>query len=88
SHCYLLFESRLSQTAKKRLSALRTSQDGFYLAEQDLKLRGPGDILGTRQAGEESFRVADLGEDAHLMQEVVAYSEGLLAAPANSEERR
>ena len=53
SHCYLLFSGPLSTAARTRLNAMRDSQDGFYLAEQDLKLRGPGDILGTRQSGEQ-----------------------------------
>jgi ATP-dependent DNA helicase RecG len=63
---------------------MRESQDGFYLAEQDLKLRGPGDILGTRQAGEQSFRVADLGLHAHLMPRVMRSCDALLQAPAGS----
>ena len=63
---------------------MRESQDGFYLAEQDLKLRGPGDILGTRQAGEESFRIADLSVHAHLMPKVVQRSEALMNAAENS----
>ncbi|MEE4281000.1 MAG: hypothetical protein V2I41_03585, partial [Pseudomonadales bacterium] len=62
----------------------RESQDGFYLAEQDLKLRGPGDILGTRQAGEQSFRVADLGLHAHLMPRVIRSCDALLQASAGS----
>ena len=65
---------------------MRESQDGFYLAEQDLKLRGPGDILGTRQAGEESFRIADLSVHAHLMPKVVQRSEALMAAAPGSKE--
>ncbi len=80
SHCYLLFNSGVSEAAKVRLNAMRESQDGFYLAEQDLKLRGPGDILGTRQAGEQSFRIADLGVHAHLMPEVIRRGEALLGA--------
>ena len=84
SHCYLMFSQGLSKAAKTRLTAMRESQDGFYLAEQDLKLRGPGDILGTRQAGEQSFRVADLGLHAHLMPRVIRDCDALLAAPAGS----
>ena len=56
SRCFLLFKPGVSQAGQHRLNALRHSQDGFYLAEQDLKLRGPGDILGTRQSGEQSFK--------------------------------
>ncbi|XOV83774.1 MAG: ATP-dependent DNA helicase RecG [bacterium] len=84
SHCYLLFGKGLSKAARTRLNAMRESQDGFYLAEQDLKLRGPGDILGTRQAGDESFRVADLGLHAHLMPRVMRTCDALLKAPPGS----
>lgn len=87
SRCFLLFKPGLSAAAKHRLNAMRDSQDGFYLAEQDLKLRGPGDILGTRQAGEESFRIADLSVHAHLMPEVVQRSEALMKARQGSAER-
>lgn len=78
SHCFVMFNRGLSEAAKVRLNAMRDSQDGFYLAEQDLKLRGPGDILGTRQAGEQSFRVADLSVHAHLMPKVIQRGEALI----------
>ncbi len=78
SHCFLMFNRGLSEAAKIRLNAMRDSQDGFYLAEQDLKLRGPGDILGTRQAGEQSFRIADLSVHAHLMPKVIQRGEALI----------
>jgi ATP-dependent DNA helicase RecG len=81
SACFLIFNHGLSEAAKTRLTAMRDSQDGFYLAEQDLKIRGPGDILGTRQAGEQSFRIADLNEHAHLMPQVIKRGEQLLNAP-------
>ena len=51
SHCVLLFKSPLSQQGKARLSSMRESNDGFYIAERDLELRGPGEVLGTRQTG-------------------------------------
>ena len=86
SRCFLLFKPGVSEAGRHRLNALRQSQDGFYLAEQDLKLRGPGDILGTRQSGEQSFKIADLGADAHLMPQVVERSERLLNAPERSED--
>ena len=86
SRCFLLFKPGVSQAGQHRLNALRESQDGFYLAEQDLKLRGPGDILGTRQSGEQSFKIADLGEHAHLMPRVVQRGEALLAAPKGSDD--
>jgi len=84
SHCYLIFDNGVSDAAKTRLRAMRDSQDGFYLAEQDLKLRGPGDILGTRQAGEESFRIADLGLHAHLMPAVTRRGDQLMSAAVGS----
>ncbi len=79
SNCYLLFSQGLSVPAKTRLTAMRESQDGFFLAEQDLKLRGPGDILGTRQSGDQSFRIADLSSDAHLIPEAMRRGDQLLA---------
>lgn len=70
SHCILLYQSPLSATGKKRLSVLRESNDGFYIAEQDLEIRGPGQMLGTQQTGLMSFRVADILRDAHLLEQV------------------
>jgi ATP-dependent DNA helicase RecG len=87
SHCFLAFRPGLSAAAKTRLNAIRDSQDGFYLAEEDLKLRGPGDILGTRQAGEQSFRIADLAQHAHLMPAVIARGEHMLRADADAESK-
>ena len=86
SRCFLLFKPGVSQAGQHRLNALRQSQDGFYLAEQDLKLRGPGDILGTRQSGEQSFKIADLGEHAHLMPSVVQRCEIMMNADPLSED--
>lgn len=83
SHCILLFEPPLSQLARKRLAAMRATNDGFVIAEQDLKLRGPGDVLGTRQTGEQAFRVAHLMRDAALIPKVVALAEKL-DAPARA----
>jgi ATP-dependent DNA helicase RecG len=81
-----LFKPGVSQAGQHRLNALRQSQDGFYLAEQDLKLRGPGDILGTRQSGEQSFKIADLAEHAHLMPRVVQRCESMMNADPLSED--
>ena len=79
SHCVLLYRKPLSDAARKRLQVIRDSQDGFYIAEQDLALRGPGEILGARQTGEQQFRVADLARDAHLIPDVVERAKHLLA---------
>ena len=78
SHCILLYKSPLSETARTRLQTIRKSCDGFFIAEQDLKLRGPGELLGTRQTGEQQFRVADLRSHAHLMPQVIATGDRLL----------
>jgi ATP-dependent DNA helicase RecG len=67
SVCLLLYQPPLGQQAKARLSVMRDSSDGFFLAEEDLRLRGPGEWLGTRQAGELVFRVADLVRDERLL---------------------
>lgn len=67
STCVLLYQPPLSGLAKQRLETLRQTNDGFVIAEQDLRLRGPGELLGTRQTGEMGFRVADIVRDARLM---------------------
>ena len=64
SHCVLLYQSPLSQTGKARLNIMRHTTDGFKIAEEDLKIRGPGEILGTKQTGGLQFRIADLKRDA------------------------
>ncbi|EKM6458173.1 ATP-dependent DNA helicase RecG [Cronobacter dublinensis] len=70
SHCVLLYKSPLSATAQKRLQVLRDSNDGFVIAQKDLEIRGPGELLGTRQTGNAEFRVADLLRDQALIPEV------------------
>ncbi len=67
SHCVLMYASPLSKNGQTRLSCLRDTNDGFEIAEQDLLLRGPGELLGTRQTGLPQFRVADLIEDQDLL---------------------
>ena len=68
SHCILLYGDKLSNQAKERLKILRESTDGFAIAERDLALRGPGELLGTRQSGELAYRIASLERDAHLIE--------------------
>lgn len=70
SHCVLLFQSPLGQQGRARLGAMRDSNDGFYIAERDLELRGPGEVLGTRQTGLMEFRVADIQKHGHLLDAV------------------
>ena len=67
SFCVLMYKSPLSENGTERLSTLRASTDGFVIAEKDLELRGPGEILGTRQTGLLGFRVANLQRDEYLL---------------------
>ncbi|CAM4435126.1 MAG: ATP-dependent DNA helicase RecG [Legionellaceae bacterium] len=67
SYCVLLYQSPLSQTAKERLQILRQSHDGFEIAQKDLEIRGAGEILGTRQTGIVSFKIANLIRDNYLI---------------------
>jgi ATP-dependent DNA helicase RecG len=66
SICLLIRGSNLTETARARLALMRETNDGFRIAEEDLRLRGPGEILGTRQSGEEGFRVASAEEVEEL----------------------
>ena len=70
SHCVLLYQTPLSSHAKARIAAMRESTDGFFIAEKDLELRGPGEVLGTRQTGVASFRIADLYRDRVILPKV------------------
>jgi len=72
SFCILLYQMPLSQHAKLRLKTLRETNDGFVIAEKDLEIRGAGELLGTRQTGSISFKVADLIRDNHLLSEIDA----------------
>ena len=70
SYCLLMYQSPLSLTARQRLGILRNSSDGFVIAEKDLELRGPGELMGTRQTGAVHFKIADLARDADLLDAV------------------
>ena len=70
SHCVLLYQHPLSQVGKLRLGIMRDSNDGFYIAERDLEIRGPGQVLGTQQTGLMSFKIADLERDSGLLDQV------------------
>ena len=70
SHCVLLYKPPLGSLAKERLAVLRDTNDGFVVAQRDLELRGPGELLGTRQTGLPDYRIADLVRDAQLMPKV------------------
>ncbi len=78
STCVLLYRAPLSQLARERLATLRDSTDGFAIAQKDLELRGPGELLGTRQTGLAELRVADLVRDADLLPQVRSTAEQLL----------
>jgi ATP-dependent DNA helicase RecG len=77
SFCVLLYQTPVSALARERLQILRDSQDGFVIAEKDLELRGPGEVLGTRQTGDVQFRLADLVRDAALISPARALAERL-----------
>lgn len=82
SFCLLLYQAPLGALGRERLACLRDSTDGFRIAERDLELRGPGEVLGTRQTGLLNFRLADLGRDGHLLPAVQQCASQILANPA------
>ncbi len=87
SSCVLMYQTPLSRAARARLEVMRETSDGFRIAEKDLELRGPGEMLGTRQTGQLAFRVADLARDAHLLPAVQRIGEELLRDHADLAER-
>ena len=87
SHCVLLYKPPLGELARSRLAVLRDSNDGFVVAQRDLELRGPGELLGTRQTGLPDYRIANLARDADLLPKVQRAAEEIThrspeAAPA------
>jgi ATP-dependent DNA helicase RecG len=80
SHCVLLYKGPLGRIAKERLAVLRNTNDGFVVAQRDLELRGPGELLGTRQTGLPDYRVANLVRDAELMPQVQIAAEEIRKA--------
>ncbi|SFR49784.1 ATP-dependent DNA helicase RecG [Pseudidiomarina maritima] len=70
SHCVLLYHAPLSKTATQRLAVLRDSSDGFVIAQRDLEIRGPGELLGQKQTGLTEMKVADLVKHSHLVDQV------------------
>ncbi|MBT8096616.1 MAG: ATP-dependent DNA helicase RecG [Woeseia sp.] len=81
SHCVLLYRQPLGQLARSRLAVLRETNDGFVVAQRDLELRGPGELLGTRQTGLPQYRVAELTRDGHLMPKVQKAAEHFAKRP-------
>ena len=78
SYCILLHKENINDTAKKRLDIMTNTNDGFLIAEEDLKIRGPGEILGKRQSGLPSFNIADLSYDGDLLEEAKLYAENII----------
>ena len=90
SFCFLIYSKDITETGIERMKALRQSTDGFFIAEQDLKTRGPGELNGTVQAGELGFHIADLSRDMEIMQQArtdaiatVMSSSGLIRGSAS-----
>jgi len=81
SFCVLMYHPPLSQNGRARLQVLRDSQDGFVIAEKDLELRGPGEVLGTRQTGMMQFRLADFERDKGWIEPIRAMAPELLGQP-------
>jgi ATP-dependent DNA helicase RecG len=79
SHCILLYHPPLSNHGEQRIAVMRESNDGFVIAEKDLALRGPGEVLGTRQTGVASFRIADLYRDRDHLPRVHQMASQLVA---------
>jgi ATP-dependent DNA helicase RecG len=79
SHCVLMYHPPLGSVAQERLAVMRETSDGFEIARRDLEIRGPGEVLGTRQTGEMQFRIADLLRDQDLVPGVQALADRLLA---------
>jgi ATP-dependent DNA helicase RecG len=83
SHCVLLYQHPLSKMARERLTVMRETTDGFKIAQRDLELRGPGEVLGTRQTGELSFYVADLIRDSVMLTDIQKTADIVMQAHAD-----
>jgi ATP-dependent DNA helicase RecG len=78
SYCILLYKKPLSAIAHERLSVIRETNDGFKIAQKDMELRGPGELLGTKQTGLPQYRIADLVRDAHLLPKVQKIADNMM----------
>ncbi len=87
SHCLLLYEAPLSKNSAVRIKTMRETNDGFKIADTDLELRGPGELLGHRQAGEVGFLMADIVRDAELLPRAVEVARQMLATEPERAER-
>ncbi|MFZ7260132.1 ATP-dependent DNA helicase RecG [Avibacterium avium] len=79
SFCVLMYKPPLGKVSKKRLQVLRESQDGFYISEKDLEIRGPGEVLGTKQTGVAEFKVANLMRDRKMIPTVQYYARAMIS---------
>jgi len=80
SYCILLYHPPMGQISRQRLNVMRESQDGFFIAEKDLEIRGPGELFGSRQSGAVQFKVADLLRDNHMLHDVRRLADKLLVS--------
>ena len=78
SHCVLLYSPPISGNGNARLKIMRETTDGFKIAEKDLELRGPGEVLGTRQTGDMQLHIADLQRDAHMLPQIKHLAQDIL----------
>jgi len=78
SHCVLLYSPPISGNGSARLRIMRETTDGFKIAEKDLELRGPGEVLGTRQTGDMQLHIADLQRDAYMLPQIKQLAQDLL----------
>jgi ATP-dependent DNA helicase RecG len=78
SFCVLLYHAPLGDVSRQRLAVMRESQDGFFIAEKDLEIRGPGELFGARQSGAIQFRIADLLRDKHMLTRIRSLADELL----------
>ena len=79
SYCVLVYGDKISQTGKKRLNTMKESNDGFYIAEQDLLLRGAGEVTGIKQSGVPDFRIFDQENHISLLQDAVIHCKKMSA---------
>ena len=87
SFCVLLYHSPLGEVSRQRLAVMRESQDGFFIAEKDLEIRGPGELFGARQSGAIQFRIADLLRDKHMLTRIRSLADELLAEDEHTAQR-
>ena len=80
SHCVLMYQPPLGKVAQKRLGVLRDSNDGFVIAQKDLEIRGPGELLGTKQTGLADLKIADLARDGYLIPQIQNWAQDIWQA--------